>query len=244
MNVQDQVAEVPKSVPLEADCVFKHYGERRVLTSASLRAVPGVITGLLGRNGAGKTTLLRILTGELAPDNGVVRVDGVGELRVHLASLARRGVFYLPARDLLLRRLSVIAQLRAVQATFGVHNDLQQIATLLGIAGRLQQRVSALSGGERRRAEFALALVRAPRVIVADEPLRGVTPLDADVLMGALRTFVQGGGAVIVTGHELPLLLPHLDRVLWCHAGRTREFASVQHAQRDFAFRRDFLPNG
>lgn len=230
------------ALPLEADSVSKTYGDRRVLTSASLRAAPGLLTGLLGRNGAGKTTLLRILVGMIAPDNGVVRVDGVGQLRVRLPQLAMRGVFFLPARALLLPSLRVIDQLRAVRDRFSAAVDLDGLTSLLGIAERVGQKASTLSGGETRRAELAVALAREPRVLVADEPLRGITPIDADVLMGAMRAFAQRGGAVVITGHELPLLLPHLDRVTWCHAGATREFESVATAEADFVFRRDFMP--
>ncbi len=229
--------------PLEADCVSLSYGDRQVLSSASLRAQPGQVTGLLGRNGAGKTSLLRILVGIRAPDNGVVRVDGVGQLRVTLPQLAQRGVFFLPARDLLLPGITVLRQMRAARDRFGGTGDLERLALVLGIAERVQQSPATLSGGERRRAELAVALARQPRVLVTDEPLRGITPLDADALMGAMRGFAAHGGAVVVTGHELPLLLPHLDRITWCHAGKTREFASVTAAQADFAFRRDFMPS-
>jgi ABC-type multidrug transport system ATPase subunit len=231
-----------RPAPLEADSVCHSFGNRRVLTSASLRAVQGQVTGLLGRNGAGKTTLLRILVGMQVPDNGAVRLDGAGQMRVTLSRLAARGVFFLPARDLLLSGLSVRDQLCSMRDTFAAAVDVHAVATSLGIADRLDQKPPTLSGGERRRAEVAAALARAPTVLVADEPLRGITPVDAEVLMGALRAFAARGGAVVITGHELPLLLPHLDRVTWCHAGRTREFPSVEAATADFAFRRDFLP--
>jgi lipopolysaccharide export system ATP-binding protein len=234
---------VNNKVPLSADSVSKTYDGRKVLSAATLPARPGMVTGLLGRNGAGKTTLLRILTGSMAPDNGVVCIDGVGQLQVTLSQLAVRGVFFLPARDLLLPSLSVMQQMQSARDRFGGNGDLEALASLLGIAERVNQKPPTLSGGERRRAELAVALAREPRVLIADEPLRGITPLDADVLMGALRTFARAGGAVVVTGHELPLLLPHLDHVIWCHAGKTREFPSVEAAQQDFAFRRDFMPH-
>lgn len=227
---------------LEADCVCHRYGDRQVLSSASIRAMPGHVTGLLGRNGAGKTTLLRILVGLLQPDNGVVRTGGTGLLYARLANLARHGVFFLPARDLLLPGLTVLDHMRSMRDRFGGRADLGEIAEVFGIADRVHQVARTLSGGEKRRAELAVAFAREPRVLVADEPLRGITPIDADVIMRALTAFARRGGAVIVTGHELPLLLPHLDRVTWCHLGKTHEFATVAAALEDFAFRRDFLP--
>ncbi len=226
---------------LEADCVGKKFGTRTVLSSASLRARAGMVTALLGRNGAGKTTLLHITTGMQSPDTGIVRFDGQTLTHPSLPSLARQGVFFLPDRDLLHPSLSLGAQLHAVAGWFGANVNVHQIAEQLRISTVLASRPRALSGGERRRAEVAVALLRAPRVFMLDEPLRGIQPLDAEILMGTLKDFARAGGAVILTGHELPLILPHVDHVTWCAHGTTREFRNAAEAERDFAFQRDFL---
>ncbi|MES2523868.1 MAG: ATP-binding cassette domain-containing protein [Gemmatimonadota bacterium] len=227
---------------LEVDCVAKRFGGRTVLSSASLRAVPGRVTALVGRNGAGKSTLLRIATGTVAPDGGYVRLRGCTLERVSLSSIGRHGVFLLPDRDLLLPGLPVGAQIRGAAAVYGVPVDVGTIAGTLGIAGCLDKRPATLSGGERRRAEVAVALARRPDVLIADEPLRGINPIDAGIILGALRALAQEGAAVVVTGHETPLLLPACDHVTWCNAGTTREFSSEAAAMNDFAFRRDYLP--
>jgi ABC-type multidrug transport system ATPase subunit len=225
---------------LEADCVSKRYGERLVLSSASLRARAGLVTGLLGRNGAGKSTLLRILVGSLQPDGGCVRFDGSALLEAQLAPMARRGLFFLPDRDLLHPAVSLGRQLRWLSEHFGTTSQLADVAQRLGVAHVLSSRPRALSGGETRRAEVAMALLRAPRVLVLDEPLRGIAPLDAEVVLDALRALARTGCAVVLTGHELPLLVSSLDAVTWCHAGRTREFGSVAEAMQDFGAQRDF----
>ena len=227
---------------LEADCVSKRYGRRQVLTSASLRAVAGRVTALVGRNGSGKSTLLRIITGSLAPDTGYVRLHGATLLSTTLSVLARDGVFFLPDRDLLHPALSIGTQMQATADVFGVAVDVPAIARQLGITGRLDQRPRTLSGGERRRAEIAVAIARHPAILLADEPLRGLAPIDAETILQALSTFARTGGSVIVTGHETPLLLPAVDHVTWCTDGTTREFDSPAAAMADFAFRRDYLP--
>ena len=135
------------------------------------------MTGLLGRNGAGKTTLLHILVGMAQPYSGVVRVNGVGQLRVSLAELANHGVFFLPARDLLLPGITVWDHMRSMRDRFDFPVNLVEIAEIFGIVDRVHHVSRALSGGERRRAELAVAFARSPRVLVADEPLRGVHPL-------------------------------------------------------------------
>src|SRR5690606_19520013 len=102
-----------------ADSVTRSFGPRVVLKGASVWGNEGRITVLFGRNGCGKSTLLKISTGLLRADQGVILYAGEAYLRPHLPVLARRGLFYLPDRGLLSRRLSVAEQLRAVEWRFG-----------------------------------------------------------------------------------------------------------------------------
>jgi lipopolysaccharide export system ATP-binding protein len=234
-------ADVPV---LEADAISKAFRGHRVLTTAFLRLYAGRVTGLLGRNGAGKSTLLSCLVGLRAPDSGYIRLNGVAHEQVRLHQLARQGVFFLPDRELLHPRLGVQRQLRAVAQRSGHVCDVDALYTQLRLTTLRDAPPHALSGGERRRAEVAFALLCAPRVLVLDEPLRGIAPLDAEIILQALRAFTRAGGAVLITGHELPSLLPALDAVCWCHAGRTREFDSTTAALADHAFRQHFLPWG
>ncbi len=223
---------------LEATGVATRRRDRWILTSATLGAHAGAVTALLGRNGAGKTTLLRVLVGDLSPESGTTRVDGAPLERPSRAGLARLGVCFMPARDVLHPRVSVLRQLTWIAASaVQLETTLAQL-TLLELG---DQRPAALSGGERRRAELAAALLCAPRVLVLDEPLRGIAPLDAALLLSALRTFARQGGAVILTAHEWPLLEGQIDSVVWCYAGTTRAFDSHAAAAADAQFRREFL---
>ena len=242
MTTALQHVEVAAAPVLEADCVSKRFGDRVVLKSASLRAVPGRLRALVGRNGVGKSTLLRIATGTIAPDTGYVRLRGASLLATSLASLANDGVFFLPDRDLLHPGLSLRDQLSAVAETFGIAPDAERIASDLGVTHCLDRKRRTFSGGEKRRAEIAVAIARRPAVLLADEPLRGIEPMDAEAILAAFKAFARAGGAVVLTGHELPTLMSHVDDFTWCTAGTTREFASGADAMRDFAFRRDFLP--
>lgn len=223
---------------LEANAVGMRRGDRRVLTSATLGAHAGVVTALLGRNGAGKTTLLRMLVGDLAPESGTIRWQGAPIERPSRARLARLGVCFIPARDVLHPRVAVAKQLSWIAANSA---EVEPISARLKLTGLVDQRPAALSGGERRRAEVAVALLFAPRVLVLDEPLRGIAPIDAALILSTLRTFAAAGGAVVFTGHELPLLEGHIDAVSWCYAGTTRAFESFEAAAEDVAFRREFL---
>lgn len=225
---------------LAAECVSKAFGQRRVLSSASLRAVSGQMLALVGRNGAGKSTLLKIAAGWIRADSGVVHVNGRAHLDVSLAMLAREGVFYLPDHDLLSPLFSVRAQLEMFRRQFG-GGDPEDAAEITGITHALDRRPPSLSGGERRRAEVAAALVRNPTCLLADEPFRGIAPKDMDVLIAAFRRLAERGCAVVFTGHEIQTVLAAADRMVWCASGTTTELGTPAAAARDAAFQREYL---
>ena len=228
------------TVVLAADCVSKSFGTRRVLSSASLRAVSGQMLAVVGRNGTGKSTLLKIAAGRIQPDSGSVHCNGQGYLEVSLALLAREGVFYLPDHDLLSPAFSIDAQLEMFRRQFR-RGDPEKAAALTGITGLLDRRPPMLSGGELRRAELAVALVREPGCLLADEPYRGITPKDMDVITLAFRQLADRGCAVVFTGHEIDTVLAAADRVLWCRAGTTTDLGPPTLAARDSEFARDYL---
>jgi ABC-type multidrug transport system ATPase subunit len=225
---------------LAADSVSKSYGSRRVLSSASLRAVPGELRVLFGRNGIGKSTLLRIAAGRVSPDGGVVHFDGNSSLSVHRAELAARGVFFLPDHDLFSAAFTVRQQLEMFARQFGGAR-VDDAAAQMGIHAVIDQRPQALSGGELRRAELAAVLVRQPRCLLADEPFRGISPQDAEDLTATLRGLASRGVAVVVTGHEVPTLLQAADHIIWCTSGTTYELGSPARAMQHEAFVREYL---
>jgi lipopolysaccharide export system ATP-binding protein len=225
---------------LAVECVAKAFGERRVLSSASLRAVPGELRILVGRNGSGKSTLLKIAAGRVQPDSGSITFAGRAYLSVHLQELAARGLFYLPDHDLLSTAFTIRRQLEMIRRQFG-GSDSTEAAELMGVSAQLDKRPSALSGGERRRAEIAAIFVRRPLCLLADEPYRGIAPKDAEDLTRAFLTLAAEGTAVVITGHEVPTLLDAADHVSWCTSKTTYELGPPAVAIRDDSFRREYL---
>lgn len=225
---------------LVVDCVGKAYGERKVLTAASLRCEAGAITALLGRNGAGKSTLIEIAAGWIAPDYGIVQFRDTRFVRARLHTLARQGLFYLPDHDLLSDTFTIRQHLELVQRRFG-GGSIDEVAATIGIIDRLDQRPGALSGGELRRAELAVALLRAPVCLLADEPYRGMAPHDTDIVTHAFRRLASAGCAVVVTGHEVPTLMDGVDRVVWCTAGTTYDLGTPAEARADWRFQQEYL---
>lgn len=228
---------------LLADCVAKSFGRRRVLSSASLRAFPGTVRALLGRNGEGKSTLLKIAVGWMQPDSGTVFFLGEPHERAALARFAHQGLCYLPDGGLLSPMLSVRRQLDFFAARFP-GGDMDRAVETTRMRELLDRHPSSLSGGERRRADLAAALVRRPVCLIADEPYRGLSPLDAELLTNALRSLAESGCAVVATGHEAPTLMAAADHITWCTDGTTYELGGRDAAVSDERFVRGYLGVG
>jgi len=228
------------SVVLAAESIAKSYGYRRVLTSASLRAVSGEIRVLFGRNGIGKSTLLKIAAGWIAADGGAVHFAGRVYLSPSLTSLTRRGLFYLPDQDLLSTAFTIRRQLTMMRDQFD-GADVEEAAGQVGISDHLDKRPTALSSGELRRAELAAVIVRRPTCLLADEPYRGIAPKDAEQLTRIFAAMAATGMAVVVTGHEVPTLLAAATHISWCTSGTTYDLGPPALARQHHEFRKDYL---
>lgn len=224
-----------------ADSIGKRFGDRQVLKAATVMAYPGRVTVVLGRNGSGKSTLLKCAVGLVALDDGAVHFAGKVHTRPRLHRLARDGLFYLPERGLLSRLGTVGSQLDAVQWSRHGVVDRGQIDATLDVGGLLAREPGYLSTGERRRVEVAAALLREPVCLLADEPLQGIAPIDAERIAGALRRLAERGCAILVTGHEVPTLLDTADDVVWVTAGTTCGLGSPAQALAHDQFRREYL---
>jgi len=228
------------SAALQVDSVAKRFGRRIVLSAASLTVDAGRVTVLFGRNGTGKTTLIRIITGFLKADSGHVHFLGRRRPSPRLSSLAAEGLFYIPDRELLARVRPVADHFELLHRRFGLKRAGEAIERM-GIGGLLERSREQLSAGEARRAEIALALARDPVCLIADEPFHGVAPRDAEVLATGLRELAARGSAVLVTGHEVEIMLGTADTVTWMTAGTTHDLGTPDAARAHDQFRREYL---
>lgn len=226
---------------LRADTIGKRYGATRVLTSASLVARPGSITALVGRNGAGKSTLLKICAGWTSADHGTITYRGRTYMRPRLHDLAREGLCFLPAEQPLLSPSFALGEQLQAIARQRHNSALEEIIERFRLAALLGQAPPALSGGERRRASFAVAELIGPQCLLADEPMRDLAPLDAELIRTSLRSLRAEGCAIVVTGHEMNSLFDLADDVVWVTAGTTHHLGGAAAARENWQFRREFL---
>jgi ABC-type multidrug transport system ATPase subunit len=226
---------------LSVDCVGKDYGTRQVLTAASLNLNAGRIEALVGRNGAGKSTLMGIAAGLITAKHGLVIWKGERLKRARLWQLARRGLMFLPADGLLAPAGRVRDQLSMFAETFPGGMPAEEAVRHMRLEECGSRRIVELSGGERRRADIAAALVRRPACLIADELFRDVAPLDCEFIGSILRELAERGVAIAISGHELAFVMRYSDHVTWCTNGTTRALGSPQMASDNDSFRSEFL---
>jgi lipopolysaccharide export system ATP-binding protein len=211
------------SARLEAAGLEKSFKGRKVVDGVSLGAAAGEVVSLLGPNGAGKTTAFKLMLGLLEPDAGTVSFDGrpLDGLPLHLR--ARRGLGYLPQGASAFRGLSARDNLLAVLEARGHGSPGERAAELLarfGLSELAPRRASTLSGGERRRLEFARALASSPRLLLVDEPFAGVDPMAAREIALAIAELKRDGVGVLLTDHTVREALKASDRVYIIAGGR------------------------
>lgn len=234
---------MPSDYALAAEGIGKGFGELDVLKSASVWAVRGKITVLMGRNGSGKTTLLRIAVGDMVPDYGSLHFMGRASERHRVSRLSREGLCFVPERGLPAPHFTVRDHFRAMRGAFA-HGDPGPSIEIARLGPILDQRVLELSGGERTRVSFGLVHYRAPKVLVADEPLAGVAPKDRDPLFEIFRDLARSGAAVVTSGHDAVDLLRLSDAVIWSVAGTTHHLGTPADALDHPQFRREYLGPG
>ena len=182
--------------------------------SATIEA--GQIVGLLGLNGAGKTTSLRILACDLLPTSGTVQVDGVDVVEEPTRVRAMTG--YLPEIPPLYGEMTVheflyfAARLRRIPSA-ELEDRVRQVEQLTGVRKVRNQAVFSLSHGFRQRLGIAQAIVHRPRLVVLDEPMSGLDPVQI-VEMRKLVRNLKGEHTVVVSSHILSEISEMCDRIL------------------------------
>jgi ABC-2 type transport system ATP-binding protein len=201
---------------IEINDLYKYYGERRAVGPLSFTIEAGEIVGLLGLNGAGKTTTLRILACDLLPSSGSVRVDGIDVVdRPHEV---RGRIGYLPDTPPLYGEMTVrdylkfAASLRGMSAAEAERRvpEVEEMTQLSGVSGEL---ISALSHGYKQRVGIAQAVVHKPRLLVLDEPITGLDPVQIVEMRELLRS-LKGEHTILLSSHILSEISETCDRIL------------------------------
>jgi len=215
---------------IEAYGLAKRYGRVHALEDLTLRIEEGEVFGFLGPNGAGKTTTIRLLLGLIAPTAGSAAVLGrpVGTVA------ARREIGYLPG-ELALWPDYTGAQTLDLLARLTGRPPVRRAALLERLAlgdGELRRRVRTYSDGMKQKIGIVQALQCAPRLVLLDEPTKGLDPLVQQAFYEAVGEAREAGATVFFSSHILPEVERVCDRVAMLRAGRLSGLGGVDEVRR------------
>ena len=205
--------------PIAARGLVKRYGDVLAVDRVDLTVRAGDVYGYLGPNGAGKTTSMRMLLGLIRPDAGSVRLFGRDPLSEGARALdgvagfveAPRFYPYLTGR----KNLEMMAALDGGDARERIEDALATV----DLADRARHKVGGYSHGMRQRLGIAAALLRAPRLLVLDEPATGLDPAGMRDMRALIRRLADGGMTVLLSSHQLPEVEELCDRVAIVRSG-------------------------
>jgi ABC-2 type transport system ATP-binding protein len=193
------------SISIDIEKISKSFGKKAVLNEIDLKVEEGRIYGFIGPSGAGKTTLVKLIVGMDAPDSGSIYV--LNKKVPNLGLLQEIG--YMAQSDALYTDLTGEENLKFFASLYKLNKTEQKkriayAANLVNLTADLKKRVSAYSGGMKRRLSLAIALIQDPKILILDEPTVGIDPeLRLSIWNELLRLKEEEGKTIIVTTHVM-----------------------------------------
>jgi branched-chain amino acid transport system ATP-binding protein len=203
--------------------------------SVDLALAPGERLAVIGPNGAGKTTLFRLIAGELRADAGSIRMLGRDVTRLPTWRRAQLGLSRTYQIANLFGRLSVAdnirlamtpahpsgwRSLRPIRRDDDIDTATHRLLDQTGLGGRARSTVAALSHGEQRQLEIAMALATNPRLLLLDEPAAGLSAAERGMLRDLIERLPRTLPLVLIE-HDMSLVFDLADRVMCLHQGRS-----------------------
>ena len=228
-----------RSVLLETHGVTKRFGGLTAVRDVHLALQEGEVLGLIGPNGAGKTTLFNLLSGQLHPDSGRIRMLGreIQHLPPHrTCRLGLARTFQVPRPFLALtvfESVLVGAQFGRRVAGTAPRRTARECLSLTHLGSRRDAPVHSLNLAERKRLDLARALATRPRVVLVDEVAAGLNPSEVRETVGILREVHASGVGVIYVEHVMEAVMDISDRIQVLDQGATIAVGTPEEVTRD-----------
>lgn len=207
------VGESQQKITFTADHLFYHFKSgKAALQNVNIAEHEGKLIGIMGASGSGKSTLLNVLNGSEEPSSGRVMINGVD---IHKNPEKVEGVIgYIPQDDLLMEDLTVFENLYyAARLCFGQYDNdqiaeiVEKVIQQLGLSEIRNLKVGSplqktISGGQRKRVNIGLELLREPTILFVDEPTSGLSSRDSENIMDLLKELTLRGKMIFVVLHQ------------------------------------------
>ncbi len=237
-------------------CLF---GGFRAVWNLTFHVYCGEILGIVGPNGAGKTTTFNLITGFLRPTSGRIWFRGQEITGLAPHALARMGLVRTFQQTRVFSRLQVEENVRIAlhrqepgglrRALFGMLEEeerscsrrVRDILEFAGLWEQRERRAEELPYGDQRVLGIAMALAVEPILLLLDEPLAGMNPMEAERTIGLVRDLRDRGITVVIIDHHMETLMRHCDRLVVLHHGEKLAEGPPEEIRKDPAVLRSYL---
>jgi ABC-type branched-subunit amino acid transport system ATPase component len=211
---------------LTVDKVSKSFGGITAVKDVSLAVEPGEIVGVMGPNGSGKTTLFNLLSGALVPNKGEIHflgqpITGLPPHRICRRGIARTFQLVRTFPGLTARENVLVGLGYGCQPVAGIiaRQKAEELLTAVGLPGQSARPAHTLTMMDRKRLELARALATAPKLLLLDEFMAGLSPTETAAAMKLIRSLRDDGLTLILVEHIVWALLDVSDRIVVLSAG-------------------------
>lgn len=209
-------------------------GGKPIVTDVSFSIKPGEVFAFLGANGSGKTSTIRSLLNIYSPDSGTLHIDGES----YNADRAQI-VGYLPEERGLYTRISAIDNLIYFGRMKGMTRDVAREEGMkfleeVGLADKANLKLKKLSGGQQQKVQLGVAVLGDPKLLILDEPTKGLDPVNRKLLLDIVDEHQQKGAAVIYITHLMEEVERLADRLLILKDGSVEAYGTVASVKKQF----------
>ncbi len=207
---------------LELNGVHTHIAQYHILEGVDLNLLPGELVMLLGRNGAGKSTTLRTIMGLWRASAGCIKFSGEDISRLSTPQIARRSIAYVPEEMAIFSQLTVAENMLLAAREQGLSEERKTwIFELFPALERFWESAAGnLSGGQKQMVAIARAIAEPRKLLIIDEPSKGLSPAMINQLMHALTSLKQAGTTILLVEQNFHVARTLGDRVFVMDEGR------------------------
>jgi branched-chain amino acid transport system ATP-binding protein len=234
----------------------KAFGALTAVDGVSIEVQEGSLHSVIGPNGAGKTTFFNLLTGQLAPTSGRIVFDGRDIAGTPPHHIARLGIARSFQRTSIFPALTIADNVwlaafarqeswrglawRRADGYPALADRARAVLAEVGLAGKADHPARAISHGEQRQLELAIALAATPRLLLLDEPAAGLSPDETQKMVALVRA-LKGRYTIVLIEHKIDVVMTMSDRISVMHFGSVIAEGTPTEIQRNAEVRRAYL---
>ncbi len=212
----------------------KSFGRKKVIKDLSFEVEKGEIFAFLGANGSGKTTTIRTLLNIYKPDNGELLIDGKpyspNDAQI-LGYLPEERGLYLSSK--VLETMIYFGQLKGLTKEDAQSNAIKYLKRV-ELMDKTQETIKKLSSGQQQKIQLGITVINDPKLLILDEPTKGLDPVNRNLLLELLMEMNQKGTTIIFSTHQMEEAEKIADRILMIKNGERRLYGQIDEVKAQF----------